>query len=126
MARSPKTPRNLRLNRLKALCGGRLNRGSIREYCPTLGHHGRCLPKSQVGLVRSGLKDQLGVRGLGIRLAFLKLYDVQHYPCHTYLPQQHVTVSVGCCLVNCFLQKGHGLVITYFILIFLDGVPVDP
>ena len=34
--------------------------GSIREYCPTLGHHGRCLLKSQVGLVRSRLKGQLG------------------------------------------------------------------
>ena len=35
------------------------------------------------------------------------------YPCQTWLPQLHVTVSVGCCLVNCFLQMGHGLVITY-------------
>jgi hypothetical protein len=40
----------------------------------------------------------------------LNNYD---YPCQTWLPQLHVTVSVGCCLVNCFLQMGHGLVITY-------------
>jgi hypothetical protein len=35
------------------------------------------------------------------------------YPCQTWLPHPHVTVSVGCCLVNCFLQMGHALVITY-------------
>jgi hypothetical protein len=35
------------------------------------------------------------------------------YPCQTWLPHWHVTVSVGSCLVNCFLQMGHGLVITY-------------
>jgi hypothetical protein len=38
------------------------------------------------------------------------------YPCQTWLPQEHVTVSVGCCLVNCFLQMWHGLVITYIMV----------
>ncbi len=28
------------------------------------------------------------------------------YPCQTWLPQLHVTVSVGCCLVNCFPADG--------------------
>jgi hypothetical protein len=35
------------------------------------------------------------------------------YPCQTCLPQQHATVSVGCFFVNCALQMGQGLVITY-------------
>jgi len=29
------------------------------------------------------------------------------------------TVSVGCCLVICFLQMGHGLVITYVTVLLL-------
>jgi hypothetical protein len=35
------------------------------------------------------------------------------YPCQICLPQQQITVSIGCCLVNCALQMGQGLVITY-------------
>jgi len=34
------------------------------------------------------------------------------YPCHTCLPQEQCTVSVGRCLVSCCLQTGQGLVIT--------------
>jgi hypothetical protein len=41
------------------------------------------------------------------------------YPCQTWLPHQHSTVSVGSCLVNCFLQMGHGLVITYVMVLLL-------
>lgn len=39
------------------------------------------------------------------------------YPCHTCLPQAQHTVSVGPCLVNCRLQIGQGLVITYVIIL---------
>ena len=40
-----------------------------------------------------------------------------YYPCQTYLPQAHPTVSVGFCLVSCYLHTGHGLVITYVIAV---------
>src|SRR6266487_3801981 len=39
------------------------------------------------------------------------------YPCQTCLPQAQCTVSVGPCLVNCRLQIGQGLVITYVIFL---------
>lgn len=45
--------------------------------------------------------------------------SVEIYPCQTCLPHQQVTVSVGSCLVNCFLQMGHGLVITYVMVLLL-------
>jgi len=41
----------------------------------------------------------------------------QCYPCQTCLPQEQFTVSVGPCLVNCRLQIGRGLVITYVIIL---------
>jgi hypothetical protein len=40
------------------------------------------------------------------------------YPCQTCWPQAHCTVSVGTFLVNCCLQTGQGLVITYVITLF--------
>jgi hypothetical protein len=52
----------------------------------------------------------------------LNNYD---YPCQTWLPQLHVTVSVGCCLVNCFLQMGHGLVITYVMVFYSQAESLD-
>ena len=38
-------------------------------------------------------------------------------PLPTCLPQVQGTVSVGVCLVNCCLQIGQGLVITYVIIL---------
>ncbi len=60
----------------------------------------------------AGSRHQLGVIASSIDAAS-KAVREDDYPCQTWLPQLHVTVSVGCCLVNCFLQMGHGLVITY-------------
>ena len=39
------------------------------------------------------------------------------YPCQTCLPQAQCTVSLGSCFVNCRLQIGQGLVITYVIFL---------
>jgi hypothetical protein len=39
------------------------------------------------------------------------------YPCQTCLPQAQCTVSVGPCLVNCRLEIGQGLVITYVMIL---------
>ena len=52
--------------------------------------------------------------GLNERRVFL----IRYYPCQTCLPQAHCTVSVGTLLVNCCLQTGQGLVITYVITLF--------
>lgn len=47
---------------------------------------------------------------------------MRYYPCQTCLPQAHCTVSVGIFFVNCRLQIGQGLVITYVItLVFPSG-----
>jgi hypothetical protein len=51
--------------------------------------------------------------GVAIRLRILKAVRSSCYPCQTCFPQQHGTVSVGRCLINCFLQMGHGLAITF-------------
>jgi hypothetical protein len=42
----------------------------------------------------------------------------RYYPCQTCLPQVHCTVSEGIFFVNCRLQMGQGLVITYVITLF--------
>jgi len=43
---------------------------------------------------------------------------IGYYPCQTCWPQPHCTVSVGTFFVNCCLQTGQGLVITYVIPLF--------
>jgi len=46
------------------------------------------------------------------------------YPCQTCWPQAHGTVSVGTFLVNCRLQTGQGLVITY--VTTLSSLRIEP
>lgn len=45
--------------------------------------------------------------------------DALPHPCQTCFPQAHCKVSVGLFLVNCCLQIGQGLVITYVITVRL-------
>ncbi len=54
--------------------------------------------------------------GKTIRAACCRAYAT--YPCQTCWPQAHCTVSVGTFFVNCCLQTGQGLVITYVITLF--------
>jgi len=59
----------------------------------------------------------VGLKRLEANYETLRGAHAQCYPCQTCLPQVQCTVSVGPCLVNCRLQIGQGLVITYVIIL---------